>query len=268
MPELPEVEIIRKSLVAKLKGTMLNEVTNTSILVFKECEENKIKFLIGKTLKTIKRKGKYMYFCFENTNYCLISHLGMTGKYLFELSDKDIPYLQTTLKFSTGITLYYIDVRELGSFKISNNLKESFKNLGIEPLSNKLTLEYLKPFLKSKLSLKSWLLQQKVIAGLGNIYSDEALFLANLHPLRKVNSLSDKEVWGLIKAIKKTIKKALAFEGTVKAYYENVLFLSGNNIPALNVYGRKGEPCLVCKSEIIKLMYKDRGLHYCINCQV
>ena len=271
MPELPEVETVRQTLRRNILGkeiagiTVLYErmIVGSSVSEFKEK-------LIGKTLLEIGRKGKYLYFMFSDDIY-LISHLRMEGKYFIKpIGDEIVKHEHVIFEFSDGLSLRYADVRKFGTMEIKSK-EELFSthplsSLGVE--ANMLTKEYLKEKMSGHhRELKVLLLDQTVIAGIGNIYADEICYLANLHPSQDVYYLDEEDYQNISKASKIVIENAILAGGTTIRTYTSSLGVTGLFQLQLNVHTKKGEACSKCGNLIVKLRVGGRGTYVCENCQ-
>ena len=286
MPELPEVETIRQGLKEKLIGLQIIDLEIRAPKLFK----GDLALILNQKVTGIDRRGKLLIIAFSNKKYMTI-HLKMTGQLIWQSKDheQDIlgghpekQYLQThphkhthlIFKLSDGSTLYYNDLRKFGVVKVLDQKEldgESFLlGLGPEPLSKEFTLGYLKERIKSKPrnQIKVFLLDQTNIAGLGNIYVDEALFRARLMPNRLNGDLSDGDIKGLYKAINEVISLAIEMGGSTARDYMNIEGEAGKFLDQANVYHKTGELCIVCgKNKIERMKVGGRSSHYCANCQ-
>ena len=271
MPELPEVETVRQTLRRNILGKQVSGITvlyermicGSSVKEFKEK-------LIGKTLLEIGRKGKYLYFEFSGGVY-LISHLRMEGKYFIKPSNSEIvKHEHVVFEFTDGISLRYHDVRKFGTMEIKSKDElfntHPLKELGME--ANMLTPSYLKEKMTGKhRDLKAFLLDQSMIAGIGNIYADEVCFLSRLHPKQDIYYLDDEDYENIAKAAKVVIDKAISAGGTTIRSYTSSLGVSGLFQLQLNVHTMANKPCPVCSNLIIKTRVAGRGTYICSNCQ-
>lgn len=272
MPELPEVENVRR----KLLDLVLNkEITNVAIFYEKmirtpEPEIFKSR-VIGQTITNITRRGKHLIFILDE-KYALISHLRMEGKYFYfeEKSDKS-KHDHMILFFSDGSELHYHDVRKFGTMDLillsQLDSFKSIKDLGPEPHETQISDEYLyQKFQRKSSPIKNLLLDQTIISGLGNIYVDEILFQANIHPIKKGNSLSKNDCYRLSLASKKIISLAIEKGGsTIRSY--NSLGTLGEMQVLHQVYGKNGQACHSCSETIQKIKISGRGTHFCPKCQ-
>ncbi len=285
MPELPEVQTIINGLK---RHVLKKKIKQVKVLLPKIIRGSKNKFI--QVLKNnyfidISRRGKFIIFHLRAEKF-LVVHLKMTGQLIYQgkkvlvagghankKEDFDLPHKHSHLMivFNDNSKLFYNDLRRFGYLEIFNQkkLKELDFNWGIEPLSSKFTLSCLKKLLNGKkTSIKAFLLNQKYIAGLGNIYTDEALFKAHILPSRKTDSLNSKEIKNLHQAIKEILKLALKYQGTTFSNYTDAHGRKGNFVPLLKVYGRKNKKCRRCQTGIIKkIKLAGRGTHYCPKCQ-
>jgi formamidopyrimidine-DNA glycosylase len=268
MPELPEVQTI----VDGLNGVILHDrLVKLEILNKKTLSNKDGESLIGQKLKNIFRIGKYIILDFDSR--FLVVHLRMTGQFFyfpqkseFESKKSDRVYFY----FSKGI-LVFRDIRKFGTMKVVTQYEEALPKLGIDPLSKEFTQEALSSLLsRSKSILKSFLLRQDSIAGLGNIYVDEALYHAGIHPLSVTSKLSLDAIKKLHHSIIHVLKKGLQSGGTSLGggigNYKHVNG-EGKNQEDLLVYGRKNGLCKVCHHALEKQTIAGRGTTFCPNCQ-
>lgn len=286
MPELPEVETIRRDLAKVLVGKKIVDVQIINKSPIKESSEKFKKILLNKTVKKIERIGKLMMLDLSDENFLLI-HLKMTGQLIYRYDHKilegghnlpvfkenDLPtkYTWVTWKFNDGSKLYFNDMRKFGYLKIVDKKEKEtiMAKYGIEPLTKNFTLvNFKKVLIKRKTSIKSVLLNQALIAGIGNIYADEICFAAGIRPDRSVAKLSEAEIKKVFIASEEILKKAIAHKGTTFRDYVNAHGGKGNFFDYLQVYKRVGEKCLRCKKGIITAgKIGGRSSHYCPVCQ-
>jgi formamidopyrimidine-DNA glycosylase len=265
MPELPEVETVVRGLNTKVSNKTIKEIITVWDKVFSDGSDPQQ--LTGKKIKSVTRRAKYIVFNFFSSDLHLISHLRMTGKYLFSLDESEKKFLRCIFKFSDGTELFYLDMRKFGKFDICTDLNKRFSHIGAEPLTDDLNEKYLKPLLQRNKPIKNFLMDQAYIAGLGNIYTDEVLFLSKIHPQRHSSTLTDKEIKLVIKNVKTVLQKAVDNMGTTLSDYRNTDNVAGENQNYLNVYGRNKKACKTCKTEIEKIKLGGRGTHFCPQCQ-
>lgn len=272
MPELPEVETIRRTLQHLVIGKTIEDVTILWGKIIKHPDQLEFKHLCaGQTIQTIDRRGKFLKFILDD--YVLVSHLRMEGRY--KLQNKDEPYDKHThviFSFTDETELRYMDTRKFGTMHLfpkgEEEKREPLGKLGVEPFSDEFTPEILKEaFQKTSRNIKAVLLDQSIVVGLGNIYVDEALFRARIHPKTKASRLSKRKIKTLYDEIKATLKEAVDKGGSTVRTYVN----SQGNMGMFQfdhyVYGKKGEPCKVCGTPIEKTVIAQRGTHYCPKCQ-
>lgn len=273
MPEMPEVE----NIVVGIKDFIENkkivdvEIIKGDIIKSPSSDEYK-KLLQDRIIKSLKRRGKYIIMSLDDGRLNII-HLRMTGKLLYKQENEDIDkYSCVIYHLEDKTKLIYADIRRLGTLDLIttdeiSRLKGLY-TLGAEPLSSEFTIEYLKDCLdKSKTKIKPFLLNQKNVAGLGNIYVDEALAISKIHPERKANSLSDEEIEKLHQAINLVISEGIRDGGTSFRDYRNGLCEKGSHQDKLYVYNRKGKKCRFCHNLITKIVLNGRGTYFCPNCQ-
>ncbi|MEI7498458.1 MAG: DNA-formamidopyrimidine glycosylase [Candidatus Falkowbacteria bacterium] len=295
MPELPEVETIVADLRKPLTGLCLVDFgllhplrgqlrpqINLSAKVFKTR-------IVGQKVITIKRRAKLLVF--ELDKDILLIHLKMTGQLVLESCkndncsiivgghpivnvSQDLPnkFTRAVLTFSDDSKLYFNDVRRFGWLRLIGPgewvLEEA--KLGLEPFDRKFTVDFLAKMLarKPKSTVKQTILEQKYLVGVGNIYADEALFIAKVKPLRLAKSLTIKEVQKLHQAIIKILRQGIKYRGTSFSDYRDASGKKGNFLPFLRVYGRAKLPCKICGQPISKTKIGGRGTHWCNLCQM
>ncbi|MCP5107792.1 MAG: DNA-formamidopyrimidine glycosylase, partial [bacterium] len=221
--------------------------------------------LKNKTLSHIHRRGKYICLYLED-GQCLTIHLRMTGKLLFKPGEKDKKYIRTAFRFTDGSSLYFADVRKFGRMKIWPPNQPLLPQLGPEPLEEKTVFPVLAT-LTSRRAIKTVLLDQKVLAGVGNIYADEALFKAGIHPLTPAAAVPEQQLRKLGRHLPEILTAAIKNKGTTISDYRSTDGSEGGNQLFLNVYGRTGEPCTKCKTPIIRIRVNNRSSHFCPICQ-
>lgn len=271
MPELPEVETIRLTLKPKLIGrTIVKGEVHWAKLIQNQAVDDFLTEIDHQKITDLDRRGKYLLFYFEN-DLVLAIHLRMTGQLIVEPAGT-IPakatYMQLTL--DDGNELRFRDQRKFGRVWLFNvnNPPISLKKLGPEPLSADFTIQRLTAqLLHRQTAIKKALLDQEIIAGIGNIYADEALFLAGIHPARLVASLNTEELGKLYHAIRQVLSEGIKNRGTTKRDYRDGDGNPGSNQEKLRVYDRKGLACLQCGNMIVKMTFGGRGTHFCPICQ-
>ncbi|MEC1472156.1 DNA-formamidopyrimidine glycosylase [Bacillus haynesii] len=273
MPELPEVETVRRTLAGLVRGKTIDavEVRWTKIIKRPAEPEEFARLLAGQTIQSIGRRGKFLLFHLDDC--VMVSHLRMEGKYGLHQNDEPLDkHVHVIFRFTDGSELRYRDVRKFGTmhlFKPGEELTElPLRQLGPEPFSSEFTAGYLRERLKkTNRSVKTALLDQRTVVGLGNIYVDEALFRAGIHPETTANKLTKKQTVLLHEEIIQTLKEAVEAGGSTVRSYINSQGEIGMFQLKLFVYGRKDEPCKKCGSPIEKTVVGGRGTHFCIKCQ-
>lgn len=266
MPELPEVETVVRDIRPKIKGKKIlaaeicgyKPVLGGSSIAFIN------KKIAGKKVKDVCRRGKHILILLEEG--CLDIHLRMTGQLQFCKERPD----HTTFILNFGINnLYFADTRKFGRVLYHSSVAVLDRKLGVEPLTGKFNFEYLRNILKSKKRMiKPLLLDQKYIAGIGNIYADEALYLAGIHPKKQSSKVSDLQTKKLCQAIKIVLQKSIDFQGTTFINFAYGDSQSGNFQNSLRVFDRQGRACKRCKTVIKKIWVGQRGTHFCPQCQI
>ena len=272
MPELPEVETVKETLKLKLIGKKIKDIKvyYDGIIAYPEVKEfsKQIKNL---PIKDVKRRGKWLMFDLDK--YYLLSHLRMEGKYFFKnKEDKLDNHEHVVFILDDDEELRYRDTRKFGKMylikKEDINSIGPIKDLGLEPWDDNLTKEYLRSKYKNKrLPIKTVLLDQSIIVGIGNIYADEILFLSKLNPLIKCCDLNDNDLENIIKYTKEVLEKAIKLGGTTIRTYTSVDGVHGRFQNELLIHGKDKEVCPNCGQPAEKIRVGGRGTYYCINCQ-
>lgn len=272
MPELPEVETVKETLKLKLIGKKIIKVNiyHDNIIEYPNVKEFSIN-IKEQFINDIKRYGKWLIF--ELDKYYLLSHLRMEGKYFFKSPKEEInKHEHVIFTLNDGTELRYMDVRKFGKMHLI--LKEEIKTkgplleMGLEPWDKKLTSKYLKNRIKNKkIPIKTTLLDQSIIVGIGNIYADEILFLSNINPLKVSSLLTEEELNKIIKNTQKVLENAIAKGGTTIRSYTSVDGVHGLFQQELKVHNKANIPCEVCKNIIVKTKVGGRGTYYCPICQ-
>lgn len=273
MPELPEVETVRRTLEQLVIGKTIKDVEIywPKIIKAPEPVEQFSDALIGQTIHEIGRRGKFLIFQLDD--YSLVSHLRMEGKYaVYPESEPCDKHTHVVFTFTDGYQLRYRDVRKFGTMHLFKKGEEVSKmpllHLGPEPLSDEFTIADLSMKLaKTNRKIKSVLLDQTVVVGIGNIYVDESLFRAGIHPERMASSLTLDEITRIHGEVKLTLAEAVEKGGSTIRSYVNSQGQIGMFQLELFVYGRKGEPCKRCGTPLEKLVVGGRGTHICPVCQ-
>jgi formamidopyrimidine-DNA glycosylase len=273
MPELPEVETVKRTLEELVVGKTIQSVDIAWPNIIKRPADpteftTEVK---GQTIHSMRRRGKFLLFDLDDI--VMVSHLRMEGRYgVYKQDDAPVPHTHVTFGFSDGTELRYQDVRKFGTMHLFVKGKEEetmpLNQLGVEPFDEAFTVELLtNASQKTTRKIKPFLLDQKTVVGLGNIYVDEALFRARIHPERLAHSLTDEEFQKLHQSIVETLSEAVQLGGSSIKSYVNGQGEMGMFQQTLEVYGRKNEPCKHCEDTIIRIVVGGRGTHYCPTCQ-
>ncbi|WP_461239482.1 bifunctional DNA-formamidopyrimidine glycosylase/DNA-(apurinic or apyrimidinic site) lyase [Paucilactobacillus sp. N302-9] len=273
MPELPEVETVRRGLMKIAQG---RKIVGIDVLYGKTIT-NDVEFfkqsLIGQTIEQIDRRGKYLLFRFSN-NLTMVSHLRMEGKY-YNLGEGLTPQKHTHVIFHLDdhTELCYNDTRKFGRMTLVKTGDEmtvaGLKTIGPEPTEEALTIEYLTKIMhKSHREIKPFLLDQSNVAGLGNIYVDEVLWLTKIHPQQHVNLVPKKVIKQLRQNIIEELALATKNHGTTVHSYTNAFGDAGAFQHQLHAYGNVGKPCERCGTKMVKIKVAQRGTTFCPHCQV
>ena len=288
MPELPEVEVVKRSLENLISNLVIKAIKIEEPKLRYKVKIHEINQLIGLKLLSIKRRSKYLLFFFTK-GIVMIAHLGITGKffvvskkniksktsYYYNIDEeKDKKHNHLIFIFKNGSKLIYNDVRKFGFIKLDliNKFKENnhLKNLGPEPLEKYFNFKYVKSYLTGrKRIIKDLLMDQKFVSGLGNIYVNEILFYSNVKPTKIVSKLVDFEIKEIIKNTKKILKKAIKFGGSSIKNFENSSGKEGSFQQYFSVYAQKGEECSNsdCNERIKKIVLSNRASFFCPKCQ-
>ncbi len=267
MPELPEVETIKRELEPHVVGRELTAVNICDTKIVAHLSPKILKDRItGKRIESLKRRGKYLLFRLSSGDY-LIIHLRMSGAILLN-PQQPLPHTRLILRLDDGTELVFTDRRRLGIVSLTDSEKPVEDKLGPEPLKPHFTAEeFANRLQRRKAPIKAVLLDQKVIAGIGNMYADEALFKAGIHPLRPANSLSLQETERLHTAIISTLRSAIKNKGASVETYLRPNGETGTAHFHFKVAHRGGRPCPTCGTPIQRLPIRNRGSYFCPCCQ-
>lgn len=273
MPELPEVETIRKTLAKFVLGKEIKDIDVLWPKIIKQPDdiEQFKHLLIGQTFQRIDRKGKFLLFYMDDV--VMVSHLRMEGKY--RVVEKEIPvdkHTHVIFHLTNEQDLRYNDVRKFGTMHVFPIGKEligkPLKQLGPDPFEENYSFDYVYEKLqRTSRNIKAALLDQTIIAGLGNIYVDETLFLAQVHPEKRANTLSKQEAKRIYQYTEKVLSEAVEQGGTTIRSYVNGEGEMGMFQQKLYVYGQEETACRHCGDIIVKLKVAGRGTHICPSCQ-
>ena len=271
MPELPEVETIRRSLAPLVEG---RRITALEIRDPRWCAplapEEIADAVVGRTIEALSRRGKWLVYELEGEVF-LITHLRMTGAFLYD-ADDDAPYERVRIGLSDGHELRFCDPRRFGTGELAFGapaLDDFFASrVGLEPLGDDLNGAVLHALTRgSRAPIKSFLLDQKRVAGVGNIYADEALFRAQIHPLRRAGTLTRAQTETLAGTVRDALTAGLAAGGATIDDFRHPDGVSGAFQNEFLVHRREGEDCPRCGGEILKFVAAGRGTYVCERCQ-
>lgn len=277
MPELPEVEIIRKDLDRDVVGKKIKDVDVRLPRIVRR-HKNKKEFgsrLLGRTIAKVERRGKYILLRLDNGDV-LVMHLGMSGHVERTTGRKALDkHTHVIVKFNTGGELRFIDMRTFGELFVSTTdeleqVKE-LQHIAIDPLEDSFTWQHFSEILGNRhTKLKSLLMDQKFISGIGNIYSDEILWTAGLRYDRPSDSLTSQEVRRLYRAIQEVLQEGIRHRGVTleDETYSDLYGKSGEMQEHLKVYGRAGKPCRRCRTPLSRDRWSNRSTFFCPQCQV
>lgn len=272
MPELPEVETIINCLLPHVKGKQISQVAvrEDSVTNFEDDGEF-AQLLQEQRIKNVRRRGKYIVFDLENCY--LVVHLRMTGALLYIRPEEEPTgedYIALSLQFEDGGQLLLTSIRKFTQAYLVDDLQQagSLTKLGPEPLADDFGVEKFKQLFNNRQArIKSLLLNQKFIAGIGNIYADESLFLAGIRPLTRADSLGEDEMEELYLAIEQVLQEGIDHRGTTQDTFRDAEGKEGSHQHHLRVYGREGENCLRCQTPIKRIKISGRSSYFCPQCQ-
>jgi formamidopyrimidine-DNA glycosylase len=271
MPELPEVETIRRDLAPRVIGRTITAVRivpdrvpavdGISPATFRR----KVK---GRRIEGIERRGKYLLFALSGGLH-LVVHLRMTGALLLrDAGAPDDPYLRAAISLDDGCELRYVDLRKLGRLWLVDAPREVTDRLGPDALARGFTADYLRRAVgRRRAPVKAVLMDQRALAGLGNIYADEALFAGRIHPLRRAITLTEAEIRRLHRSIRRVLRDALGNRGSSFRDYVDANGREGRHQFRVKVFRRTGQACYVCGAEIERAKVGGRSAHFCPRCQ-
>lgn len=271
MPELPEVETIVRDLRGGLIGARFLDISGNHNSAVAQALDN-ASWIRDAVVLSVERRGKFIVINFER-DFVMTIHLRMSGRLLMrDYSEESLPYERTRIDFDR-CSLRFCDVRKFGRVWI-NSLDEyeqatGIARLGIEPFDESFDAKHFTKLLKGKRGhIKKWLLDQSLIAGIGNIYADEACFYAGIRPNAEASKLSGAQLDALHGAVLKALNQGIRNRGTSISDFADAYGKTGRNQELLYVYGRGGQKCLRCKAEaLVKTRVAGRGTVYCESCQ-
>jgi formamidopyrimidine-DNA glycosylase len=271
MPELPEVETIRRQLAPLVEGRRLARLDVLDPRWTAPLPPYAVADAVaGRTIERLGRRGKYLVFELADEVF-LLAHLRMTGTLLYD-PPADVPYARVVFALDDGHELRFCDPRRFGTGELvlGDAARDAFfaARLGIEPLGGELTGERLRALARGRRApVKSFLLDQRRIAGVGNIYADEALFRARIHPLRPAGTLTAAQYEALAEAVRDALSAGLAAGGATIDDFRHADGVAGAFQNDFQIHLREGEPCLACGGDIVKFWVGGRGTYACPRCQ-
>ncbi|MGI6208225.1 MAG: bifunctional DNA-formamidopyrimidine glycosylase/DNA-(apurinic or apyrimidinic site) lyase [Anaerolineae bacterium] len=269
MPELPEVETVARSLRPHLTGAVIRQVEVLDCMVIHAPAPTEFsRSLEGRRITGISRRGKHLLLALDDGRH-LIVHLGMTGQLLlFDPAAEPPRFARVKLALEDGRILWYADMRKFGRLTLTDDVAGALESLGYEPFAPELDAGLLQSRLVGRrCPIKSLLLDQRVLAGLGNIYADEALFEAGIHPCTPAGALSLEEADRLLGSVRTVLARGIANRGTTISDYVDGQGQAGSNQAQLRVYGRGGQACHRCGCTIERIRLSGRSTCFCPACQ-
>ena len=273
MPELPEIETVKRTLAPLISGASITacRIERPQLIKHPSSDDFSAQ-IVGQKILDTGRRGKFLLINLQSQD-TLIAHLRMTGRMLCTPSEYPLlPHTHVIFELDNGRELRFADARRFGCLWFKRADEEDdftgISRLGIEPFDENFGPNYLKEKLANrKVTIKQGILDQSVLAGLGNIYADEVLFAAGVDPTRKTNTITDDEWAKIAEATPPILRSSIANNGTTFSEYLDGEGHKGNNMPFLQVYKRTGMPCNRCGTTIMKIKVGGRGTHFCPNCQ-
>lgn len=268
MPELPEVETVRRILDEQLKGDVIQSVDIRYQSIVKSDQDEFTTKLVNQTIDGFSRMGKYLIMNLDY--YDVIIHLRMEGKFFIKHHEEISSHEHIIFHLKSGKELRYHDVRKFGTMHLKTK-ETTFSTYPLNALGKEpeaiTEVEFYQKIKHKKATIKSILLDQHVISGLGNIYADETLFAAKIHPTRLGCNITNEESNSILHAAKHILYEAVLLGGTTIRSYTSQLGVTGLFQTKLNVHLKKGKPCPVCHHEIQKIRVAGRGTYVCESCQ-
>ena len=276
MPELPEVETVRRGLEHLIAGYIITSSQDLHPRVLKKSSIAPLASLSGARITGINRRGKFLWFILDRPEV-LVAHLGMSGQFLIHRLNRPTPkHIRANFALKKGLRrreLYFNDQRTFGWLAVENlidGVAQSALHIALDPFDAKFDSEKVTSIYKSRnVKIKTALLNQEIMSGVGNIYADESLWRARIHPESLASRLSAKKIGLLISAATGVMNEAIAQGGTsFDDLYININGESGFFERSLAVYGQEGHPCPRCHSPIRRIVFANRSSHFCPKCQV
>jgi formamidopyrimidine-DNA glycosylase len=269
MPELPEVETVRRSLEPFLVGQTITQVEVREPRLRRPLPSEFARTLTGRVIRAIDRRGKYLHFQLDNQQIWLV-HLGMTGQLVIETREV-LPLLHDHVRvaLSSGKHLRYNDPRRFGLMVVGTAAEiEAVTKLGHEPLGKKFTTSYLHEIAqRTQRTIKDVIMDQRVVAGVGNIYASELLFRAGVRPDRGAETLTRADIERIVKMTKAVLQEAIRHRGSSISDYRDGEGREGGFQQRFRVYDRDGEPCRACRTAIVRDTHGGRSSFFCPRCQ-
>ncbi|MEE2717167.1 MAG: bifunctional DNA-formamidopyrimidine glycosylase/DNA-(apurinic or apyrimidinic site) lyase [SAR324 cluster bacterium] len=271
MPELPEVETVVRGLQSQIVGETFAdvEILHPTLIVQGNRDVFREK-LQNRTIRQVTRRAKFLCFHLAPTGY-LLGHLRMTGKFVIaEAEPSTDKHQRVRFRFQSGRWMIFSDVRCFGTLEMLDTLEDSraLANLGLEPLASEFTPEALRnPLQRTSRNIKSVLLDQRVVVGIGNIYASEILYRIGVHPERPAQQVRPKERKQLVATTKSVLQEAIAMNGTSISDFRRVDDKTGEFQAFLRVYGKDGSPCDTCGTPIQRIVQQQRSSFFCPTCQ-
>jgi formamidopyrimidine-DNA glycosylase len=272
MPEMPEIETLARQLRKVLIGKRIADVRLSGLPLRRPIASDFATKIRGKTIRRILRRGKYVIAELDPASFWIL-HLGMSGSVLYPSPHSgNSKHTHAVIRFSDSTELHYRDHRRFGllaAYEVSRLAEiPEIRCLGRDPLSRRFNEEWLWPVLKeSRQQIKSFLLDQRIVAGLGNIYACEALFLARIHPTRRCFTIALDETALLVGAVREVLRRAIRFRGTSFSDFVGSDGKPGANQNRLMVFQREGKECFRCKAPIVRIRQGNRSSFCCSYCQ-
>jgi formamidopyrimidine-DNA glycosylase len=276
MPELPEVETVRRGLAHLLTGFTFRSAQDFHPRVLKPASLAPLSSVIGSRITSINRRGKFLWFELDR-KFVLVAHLGMSGQFLVSQKDRPVPgHIRAHFQLSSGFNkceVVFNDRRTFGWLsveRLTNGIPQSALHIAVDPFDELFDRTAVITRMKSrKAEIKSVILNQEIMSGVGNIYADESLWRARIHPETPAYDLSIPKIGALVDAVTTVMTEAIEANGSsLDALYINVNGESGYSKMSLAAYGRERQPCPRCGREIRRVAFTSRSSHFCPKCQV
>ncbi len=267
MPELPEVETIARDLAPRLRGRTIVAVRAARKPPVFDASSFPMHRLIGRRVTGVGRTGKFIVIKLDQ-GLRLAVHLRMTGNLLYRTAGDKVPYERASFSLDNGARLEFADVRKFGRMRLFHGDAREALGVGIDPFAHELDARHFSELVRGRRTpVKTWLLDQKRIAGIGNIYACESLFHAGVRPKKPVGKLTLAQRAALLAALRRVLRKAIRHRGSSVDDYVDAEGKEGEFQKQLAVYGRAGKPCRRCGTPIRRIVLAQRGTFYCPVCQ-